>query len=59
MAKFLRTAILKKFWTAASETFSFYVSLNVFLHEQMTKKTTEELKKYNQSPEMLCKKKCS
>ena len=45
MAKFLRTAILKKFWTAASETFSFYVSLNVFLHEQMTKKTTEELKK--------------
>ena len=34
--KFLRTAILKNIWTAASESFSFNVSLNLSIHEQIT-----------------------
>ena len=54
----LKNSYFENIWTAASESLSFYVSLNVFQHEQITIKTTQEKKKQKQSPEIFFKKKC-
>ena len=35
----------KHLWTAAFQSFSFYISLNVFLHEQITWKASKEVNK--------------
>ena len=37
---FKNTYFEERLWTTTFESFSFYVSLNVFLHEEITSKAT-------------------